>query len=71
MSKAEHNANPVDPAEERYARLEAIQRRAAEHGITIHIPARGSIGWQPPEVLLPISGDEASEAVIRMRRGDP
>jgi hypothetical protein len=70
MSKAEHNADPVDPVAERYARLEALQRRAAEHGITIHIPARDAGEWQPPEVLFPYSADEVSEMVVRLRRGE-
>jgi hypothetical protein len=70
MSKAEHNADPVDPVAERYARLEAMQRRAAEHGITIHIPARDAGEWQPPEVLFPVSADEVSAMVVRLRRGD-
>lgn len=61
--------NRADTLIDRDAWREALRRRMAEAGLTLHIPPPGG-RWQPPEVPLPVSGDELSEAVIRMRRGE-
>lgn len=68
MSEAERKPQSVEPDPDPYAEREAFCRRLAERGIRVQMPARGE--WHPPEVLLPFSGDELSEMVIRMRRGD-
>jgi hypothetical protein len=60
----------TDGAVDPQARREALRRRLAEQGVTIHVPADG-VEWHPPQHPLPLSGDEASDAVLRMRRGDP
>ncbi len=46
----------------------ALRRRLAEHGFTLHLPAPGRRWDDAPR--LPVSADELSDAVIRMRRGD-
>jgi hypothetical protein len=45
-----------------------LRRRLAEHGFTLHLPAPGRRWDDAPR--LPVSADELSDAVIRMRRGD-
>jgi hypothetical protein len=69
MSEAAPKPQSAGPDPDPYARREALCRRLAEQGITVQMPARGE--WRPPAVPLPFSGDELSEMVIRMRRGDP
>lgn len=69
MSEAGRNPPSAEPDSNPYARREALCRGLAEQGIRVHMPARGE--WQPPAVPFPVSGDELSEMVIRMRRGDP
>lgn len=63
---------PKDDNEERWADVHArraeFRRRLAEKGIFVRLP-RTDKEWVPP-VPLPISADEASEMVVRMRRGD-
>ena len=66
---SEPTPSRTDTLKDRDAWREALRRRMAEAGLTLHIPSPGG-RWQPPEVPLPFSGDELSEAVIRMRRGD-
>jgi hypothetical protein len=45
-----------------------FQRRLAERGIFVRLPRRDK-EWEPP-IPFPVSADEASEMVIRMRRGE-
>jgi hypothetical protein len=45
-----------------------FQRRLAEKGIFVRLP-RTDKEWEPP-VPFPVSADEASAMVIRMRRGE-
>lgn len=45
-----------------------FQRRLAERGIFVSLPRRDT-EWAPP-ILFPVSADEASAMVIRMRRGE-
>jgi hypothetical protein len=61
---------PADAAAEAQARREVLRRRLAEQGVTLHVPADGA-EWHPPQHPFPASGDEVSDAVLRMRRGDP
>ena len=70
MSEAARKPQSAEPDPDPYARREALRRRLAEQGITIHVPAPGGV-WQPPEHPLPFTGDELSAAVIRMRKGEP
>lgn len=58
----------VDPVADAHARREALRRRMAEEGITLHLPRPGRRRAEGP--CLPVSADELSEAVIRVRRGD-
>lgn len=61
-----------DDNEERWADVDAFRaefrRRLAERGIFVRLPRRDK-EWIPP-VPLPVSADEASAMVIRMRHGD-
>ncbi|HEU4882854.1 MAG TPA: hypothetical protein VFT45_11425 [Longimicrobium sp.] len=45
-----------------------FQRRLAEKGIFVRLP-RTDKEWEPP-IPFPVSADEASAMVIRMRRGE-
>jgi hypothetical protein len=45
-----------------------FQRRLAERGIFVPL-SRRQTEWEPP-VLFPVSADEASAMVIRMRRDE-
>jgi hypothetical protein len=54
----------VDPD----VRRAEFRRRLAQKGIFVGIP-RTDGEWVPP-IPLPVSADEASEMVIRMRRGE-
>lgn len=45
-----------------------FQRRLAENGIRVNFQRKAG-PWRPP-VTLPVSADEASAVVIRMRRGE-
>lgn len=45
-----------------------FQRRLAEQGIHVRLPKRHK-EWVPP-IPFPVSADEASAMVIRMRRGE-
>lgn len=56
------------PAAEAPDWREQLRRRLAEHGMTVHLPELGRRWDDGP--CLPVTGDELSDAVIRMRRGD-
>lgn len=45
-----------------------FQRRLAERGVFVNM-ARKASSWEPP-ILFPVSADEASAMVIRMRRNE-
>ena len=45
-----------------------FQRRLAERGVFVRLPRRDK-EWEPP-IPFPVSADEASAMVIRMRRDD-
>jgi hypothetical protein len=66
---SEATPRPTDTLNDRDAWREALRRRMAEAGLTLHIPPPGG-RWQPPAVPLPFTGDELSEMVLRMRRGE-
>lgn len=70
MRESPSSSPAAEADEDPYARREALRRGMAEHGITLHIPPPGREG-RPPPVQLPFTGDELSEMVPRMRRGDP
>ena len=61
-----------DDNEEPWADVDAFRaefrRRLAEKGIFVRLPKTDE-EWVPP-VPLPVSADEASEMVVRMRRGE-
>jgi hypothetical protein len=61
-----------DEHEERWDDVDAyraeFRRRLAMKGIFVRLPRRDK-EWVPP-VPLPISADEASAVVVRMRHGD-
>lgn len=59
---------PADPVAQAQAWREALRSRLAEHGLTLHLPQPGRRWDDAPG--LPMSADELSDAVIRMRRGD-
>jgi hypothetical protein len=65
MPKPDEDAGPwADP----HVRRAEFRRRLAEKGIFVSLP-RTDVEWEP-SVLLPVSADEASAMVIRMRRGE-
>jgi hypothetical protein len=65
MPKPEEDGGPwSDP----HVRRAEFRRRLAEKGIFVGLP-RTDMEWEPP-VLFPVSADEASAMVIRMRRGE-
>ena len=51
-----------------FVRRAEFRRRLAAKGIFVRFP-RTDKEWVPP-VPLPVSADEASQMVIRMRRGE-
>jgi hypothetical protein len=55
---------PADP----YKEQEEFRRRLAERGILIQLPSRDG-EWTLPEPI-PVSADELSDMVVRMRRGE-
>lgn len=67
--RPDRSTTPHAPAGEAQARREELRRRLAEQGITLHLPRPGGQWDDGP--FLPVSADELSHAVIRMRRGDP
>lgn len=69
MSMAAPDSTPNDPMAEVQARREELRRRLAEQGVTIHLPVPGK-QWEPPADPFPVSADELSEMVVRLRRGD-
>jgi hypothetical protein len=56
------------PWSDPHVRRAEFQRRLAERGIFVRLP-RTDVEWEPP-VPFPVSDDEASAMVIRMRRGE-
>lgn len=68
MSIPECDAEEQQRWADAHARRAEFRRRLAERGITVGLP-RTDKPWVPP-VPLPVSADEASEVVVRMRRGE-
>jgi hypothetical protein len=58
----------VEPWSDADAFRAEFQRRLAEKGVIVDFRRRKT-GWEPP-VTFPVSSDEASATVIRMRRGE-
>jgi hypothetical protein len=65
LSKPEEDGDPWSDPD---AYRAEFQRRLAEKGIFVRLPRRDK-EWEPP-IPFPVSADEASAMVIRMRRGD-
>lgn len=67
-------SDPLPKPEERgpwsdpHVRRAEFRRRLSEKGIFVGLPRTG-VEWEPP-VLFPVSADEASAMVIRMRRDE-
>jgi hypothetical protein len=57
-----------DPWADPDVRRAEFRRRLAQKGIFVRLPKTDG-EWVPP-TPFPVSGDEASEMVIRMRRGE-
>ncbi len=66
---SEVTPNSPDTLNDGDAWREDLRRRMAEAGLTLHIPRPGR-ERQMPLLQLPFTGDELSEAVLRMRRGE-
>lgn len=69
MTQHEPCVEAADPAADVQARREELRRRLAAQGVTLHLPASERTWRDLPR--LPVSADELSEMVIRMRRGEP
>lgn len=69
MAKPVSGPTPSEPLAEMLVRRENLRSRLAEEGVTIHVPVSGG-QWEPPAVPFPVSADELSEMVVRLRRGD-
>jgi hypothetical protein len=65
MPKCEDDESPWSDPD---AYRAEFQRRLAERGIHVRLPRRDK-EWEPP-IPLPVSADEASAMVIRMRKGE-
>jgi hypothetical protein len=59
-------AVPREPVLDHSPELLVFQRRMAERGVLVQLPAAGA-EWQLPEPL-PIDAHEASRAVVELRR---
>jgi hypothetical protein len=59
-------AAPGEPVLDHSPELLEFQRRMAERGVLVQLPAPGA-EWELPEPL-PIDADEASRAVVELRR---
>lgn len=68
MSNPLPTTNDEGPWDDPDVRRAEFRRRLAQKGIFVGIPKTGQ-EWVPP-IPLPVSADEASEMVIRMRRGE-
>jgi hypothetical protein len=68
MSNPLPTPHEEDPWADPHARRAEFRRRLAERGVFVGLP-RTDKEWEPP-VPFPVSADEASAMVIRMRRGE-
>jgi hypothetical protein len=60
------SATPGEQVREQPPELLEFQRRMAERGVLVQLPTAGP-DWELPEPL-PIDADEASRAVVKLRR---